>query len=111
MTLHITAALAFASLGLTVAMPAAAQPASVQEVPVDLSDVYKRNFGLDLAEYNGKDRYVLPVPGTFVIDRRGIIRAAYANDRDARRLAPWRLFRPGRSALERDQLPRGGLSP
>ncbi len=58
------------------------------EVPGDLSDVYKRNFGLDLAEYNGKDRYVLPVPGTFVIDRRGLIRAAYANPDYRQRMEP-----------------------
>ncbi len=39
------------------------------EVPVNLSEVYQRNFALDLATYNGPGRYVLPVPGTFVIDR------------------------------------------
>ncbi len=58
------------------------------EVPADLSDVYKRNFRLDLAEYNGKDRYLLPVPGTFVIDRRGIIRAVYADPDYRQRMEP-----------------------
>jgi peroxiredoxin len=41
---------------------------------------------LDLADFNGEGRYVLPVPGTFVIDRKGIVRAAFA-DVDYRRRA------------------------
>lgn len=58
------------------------------EVPEELSDVYKRNFGLDLAEYNGQDRYVLPVPGTYVIDTGGIVRAAYADTDYKQRMEP-----------------------
>jgi len=58
------------------------------EVPADLSDVYKRNFGLDIAEYNGKGRYVLPVPGTFVIDGDGVIRAAHADPDYRQRMEP-----------------------
>jgi len=49
------------------------------EVPSDLSEVYKQRLSLDLAEYNGDGRYVLPVPATFIIDHDGIIRAAYAD--------------------------------
>lgn len=49
------------------------------EVPSDLSDVYKKRLSLDLAEYNGEGRYVLPVPATFVIDRDGVVRAAFAD--------------------------------
>lgn len=49
------------------------------ELPPGLSDVYRRLLSLDLAEYNGEGRYVLPVPATFVIDREGVVRAAYAN--------------------------------
>lgn len=45
------------------------------EVPAELADVYRRNFGLDLADYNGDGRYVLPVPATYIIDRDGVIRA------------------------------------
>jgi len=58
------------------------------EVPPELSDVYKRNFKLDLAEYNGPGRYVLPVPGTFVIDTKGIMRAAYAHTNYTKRMEP-----------------------
>jgi peroxiredoxin len=49
------------------------------EVPSDLSEVYKQRLSLDLAKYNGEGRYVLPVPATFVIDRSGTIKAAYAD--------------------------------
>jgi peroxiredoxin len=58
------------------------------EVPSDLSEVYKQRLALDLAEYNGEGRYVLPVPATFVIDRDGMIRAAYADVDYRRRVEP-----------------------
>ncbi len=58
----------------------------VFEVPAAVRDVYRRNFALDLAEYNGADRYELPVPATYVIDREGIIRFAFA-DTDYRKRA------------------------
>ena len=48
------------------------------ELPNDLIRVYKK-AGLDIEDFNGKGRTVLPVPGSFVIDRKGIIRAMQAN--------------------------------
>lgn len=57
------------------------------EVPVDLSELYKR-LSLDLAEYNGEGRYVLPVPATFVIDRDGVVRAAFADVDYRKRMEP-----------------------
>lgn len=47
------------------------------ELSDDLTDVYKKN-GLDIEEFNGKGRNVLPVPGSFVIDKDGIIQAMQA---------------------------------
>ena len=73
------------------------------EVPVDLSDVYKRNFQLDLAAYNGEGRYALPVPGTFVIDRAGIIRASYADPDYKQRMEPAAIL----AALDRIGQRRG----
>ncbi len=67
------------------------------EVPAELSDVYVRNFQLDLADYNGAGRYVLPVPGTFVIDRHGTIRAAFADTDYKQRMEPAAIV----EALER----------
>ncbi|CAD7848852.1 MAG: AhpC/Tsa family protein GSU0066 [Olavius algarvensis Gamma 1 endosymbiont] len=57
------------------------------QVPPDLSDLYQR-FSLDLAEYNGEGRYVLPVPATFVIDRDGVVRAAFADVDYRKRMEP-----------------------
>lgn len=34
------------------------------------------NFGNDISERNGSDKWELPVPGTFVIDRNGVVRFA-----------------------------------
>ncbi|WP_373507697.1 peroxiredoxin-like family protein [Thiocapsa sp.] len=58
------------------------------EVPADLSEIYQKVLSLDLADYNGDGRYVLPVPATFVIDRAGIIRAAFADVDYRRRVEP-----------------------
>jgi peroxiredoxin len=54
----------------------------------ELSQVYIQDFKLDLAEYNGKGRYELPVPGTFVIDPQGIIRAKFADPDYTKRMEP-----------------------
>jgi len=58
------------------------------EVPMDLVDVYRRNFGLDLADYNGDGRYVLPVPATYIIDREGVIRTGAADVDYKERMEP-----------------------
>lgn len=57
-------------------------------VPGELSDLYRDRFGLDLAAYNGPGRYELPVPGTFVIDTSGIVRAAFADTDYKQRMEP-----------------------
>ena len=57
-------------------------------VPPELSELYIRNFRLDLAAFNGPGRYELPVPGTFVIDTSGTVRAAFANVDYTQRMEP-----------------------
>ncbi|MFB9278796.1 peroxiredoxin-like family protein [Cohnella cellulosilytica] len=53
---------------------------------------YVRNvlegFGLDLAEYNQTDKWILPVPATFMIDENAIIRSAYVNADFMQRMEP-----------------------
>jgi peroxiredoxin len=44
------------------------------KLPEDLQQVYL-SFGNDLAVRNGEDSWTLPIPGRFVIDRNGIVRA------------------------------------
>jgi len=58
------------------------------EVPAQVREIYKQRISLDLAEYNGAGRYLLPVPATFVIDRRGIIQAAFADLDYRKRVEP-----------------------
>ncbi len=58
------------------------------EIPEALSDAYKRSFKLDLAEYNGAGRYVLPVPATYVIDRGQVVRFASADTDHRTRVEP-----------------------
>lgn len=58
------------------------------DMPEYINTLYKSKFGLDLADYNGKGRYGLPVPATYIIDKKGIIRAAYANTDYTKRMEP-----------------------
>ena len=44
------------------------------KLPDDLKQVYL-GFGNDLAKRNGEDSWTLPMPGRFVVDTKGIVRA------------------------------------
>jgi peroxiredoxin len=44
------------------------------KLPDDLKAVYL-SFGNDLAMRNGEDSWTLPMPGRFVVDRAGVVRA------------------------------------
>jgi peroxiredoxin len=44
------------------------------KLPDDLKQAYL-SFGNDLALRNGEDSWTLPMPGRFVIDKKGIVRA------------------------------------
>lgn len=58
------------------------------DLPEYMIALEKNKFGLDLADHNGKGRYGLPVPATYIIDKKGIIRAAYANTDYTKRMEP-----------------------
>ncbi len=53
----------------------------------ELIDVYKKH-GLDVEAYNGEGRVTLPIPATYVIDRKGIIRAVHADTDYKKRMEP-----------------------
>ena len=57
------------------------------ELPAELVEFYK-NHGLDIEAFNGKGRNVLPVPGSFVIDTTGIVRAMFADTDYKKRMEP-----------------------
>jgi len=58
------------------------------DMPKYITKMYQEKFDLDLADYNGKGRYGLPVPATYIIDKKGIIRAAYARTDYTQRMEP-----------------------
>ncbi|OXS55333.1 alkyl hydroperoxide reductase [Cohnella sp. CIP 111063] len=49
------------------------------DVPPYIQEMMTNLFQLNLAEYNATDRWILPIPSTFMIDESGIIRSAYVN--------------------------------
>ncbi len=53
----------------------------------ELVAVYKKH-GLDVEAFNGEGRTILPIPGTYVIDQKGIIRAAHADTDYKQRMEP-----------------------
>jgi peroxiredoxin len=57
----------------------------------DLVSLYKRK-GLDVEQYNGKGRVALPIPGTFVIGKDGIIKAAHAEHDYKERMEPGEII-------------------
>ena len=61
------------------------------ELDEALVKVYKKN-GLDVESFNGKGRNVLPVPGTYVIDKNRIIKAAYADADYKKRMEPQEIL-------------------
>ena len=46
--------------------------------PEELHDLYK-SFGLDIPKFNGDDTWELPMPGTYVLDKDGTVKFAFAN--------------------------------
>jgi len=42
------------------------------EVPAAVKEVYQ-GFELDIAEYNGLDEWILPVPAVYIINQEGKI--------------------------------------
>ncbi|CAM3216234.1 peroxiredoxin-like family protein [Paenibacillus lupini] len=58
------------------------------ELPTSLQEVMLHTLKLDLLDYNAANRWILPIPSTFIIDRSGIIRFTYVNPDFMQRLEP-----------------------
>ena len=54
----------------------------------ELRDLYRDGIKKDLAAWNGTATYELPIPGTFVISRDGVIRLAFVDPDYTKRLEP-----------------------
>lgn len=50
----------------------------VWTLPKELREIY-RELGLDLEKYNGNEKWELPMPARFVIDRAGIVRESHVS--------------------------------
>lgn len=44
-------------------------------LPARLREIYG-NMGLDVPRFNGNDSWELPLPGRFIVDRKGIVRSS-----------------------------------
>ncbi|MGG1314072.1 hypothetical protein [Cohnella laeviribosi] len=62
------------------------------ELPDYLQNTFKNILKRDLAEFNKTDRWILPVPATYMIDREGIIRFAHVNPDFMKRLEPQEMI-------------------
>lgn len=59
----------------------------VFQLPAALRTIYE-GFGIDLPKTQGNDRFELPIPGTFVIDRHGMVVMAFVDPDYTTRLEP-----------------------
>jgi peroxiredoxin len=59
----------------------------LNRLPEDLKALYLQ-WGIDLPASNGEPSWALPVPGTYVVDREGILRYAAADPDSMRRPEP-----------------------
>jgi peroxiredoxin len=57
-------------------------------MPPKLQPIYINIFQNDISQKNANGTWRLPVPGTFVIDREGIIRARHVTADFTRRMEP-----------------------
>lgn len=62
------------------------------ELPDYLQNTFANTLGLDLTVFNASERWILPVPATFIIDREGIIRRAHVNPDFTKRMEPHEII-------------------
>ncbi|WP_274653890.1 peroxiredoxin-like family protein [Paenibacillus humicola] len=58
------------------------------ELPESLQQIFSGTLGLDLTVFNASNRWVLPIPATFIIGRDGIVRRAHVDPDFTVRLDP-----------------------
>ena len=63
-----------------------------------LRELYIRNFGVDLKDYNADESYELPMPGTFIVSQDGTIRFAFVDPDYTLRLEPSEMLARVREA-------------
>jgi len=58
----------------------------VYKLDAETADRYEKGFGL--SQYNGNDKAELPIPATYIIDQKGIVRYAFVNPDYKKRANP-----------------------
>ena len=58
------------------------------DLPSDLADLYKRQWGNDLVQWNGEGGWSLPIPATYIIDRYSAVMLAHVDPDYRNRLEP-----------------------
>ncbi|MTI29975.1 peroxiredoxin-like family protein [Xanthovirga aplysinae] len=62
------------------------------EVPKEVVDISKSEWGLDFSEYNGTEKHELPIPATYVVNTEGIVKLAFVNPDYTKRAEPWEIL-------------------
>ncbi|NQX58231.1 AhpC/TSA family protein [Paenibacillus qinlingensis] len=62
------------------------------EMPDYLQHTFKHLLGRDLRAFNKSDRWILPIPGIYVLDRERVVRFAHVNPDFMSRLEPQELI-------------------
>jgi peroxiredoxin len=73
-------------------------------LPPDNQELFVTVFGNDLRRQNADGTWNLPVPGTFIVDSDGIIRARFVNPDYRRRMEPSELLASLRTLQEASPL-------
>jgi len=50
------------------------------------------NFGIDIQSHNGNDKFEIPIPATYIVDRQGVIRFAFVEEDYTSRAEPEKLL-------------------
>ncbi|WP_051621077.1 peroxiredoxin family protein [Paenibacillus sp. UNC451MF] len=62
------------------------------ELPDYLQNTFKNTLRLELTEFNKTERWVLPVPATYIIDKEGIVRHVYVTPDFMVRMEPQEII-------------------
>ena len=93
---------------LTDAHNAVARRYGLVFVLTDALKALQTAFGNPIPKFNGDDSWELPMPGTFVLDREGVVRLAHVDPDYTRRLEPAAILEALGKARSRDMEPARG---
>lgn len=82
----------------------------VFSVSEQLRELFLKVVEIDLRKYNGDNSWELPLPGTFVLDRKGVVRLAFVQADYSRRMEPSLIVRKLRQLLREKPEPITSVS-